>query len=243
MRTLMGMSIPMHSLGLIVSLSLVSCTSAEIDPSTAGGGASSSTAGMFSADAYMKPVYNPGNTGSNVTDMMVNSPVNSNSSVTDADLDRPDRFIPPAQQMMMPDAGQASAEEKLEECIRQMVGIVEGVYASDNCEMYTDEDKEDRSSGYNQTLGTAVCIKMECANDVPALETHNGIITRRKCAWLDDLIKVLQGGSEAAVAGDCQEPRFQIRVIPFDQWTGEESCDQYVCGLDANGNPIVGVAD
>ena len=87
---------------------------------------------------------------------------------------------------------EASAEEKLEERSADG-GNCGGRLASDNCEMYTDEDKEDRSSGYNPTLGTAVCIKMECANDVPALETHNGIITRRKCAWLDDLIKVLQG--------------------------------------------------
>ena len=76
MRTLMGMRTLMHSLGLIVSLSLVSCTSAEVESSTAGGNNSSATAGMFSADAYMKPVYDPGNSVG-MTDMMVNSPVNS----------------------------------------------------------------------------------------------------------------------------------------------------------------------
>ena len=49
---------------------------------------------MFSADAYMKPVYDPGNSGSNVTDMMVNSPVNSGGSVNDADLTgRTDLFL------------------------------------------------------------------------------------------------------------------------------------------------------
>ncbi|MEE2786914.1 MAG: hypothetical protein VX589_06210 [Myxococcota bacterium] len=156
---------------------------------------------------------------------------------SDASVEGPDRFIPPA--AMARDMGAVSAPETLSECIEGMINRVKQVYAADDCEQYSDQDKENPSSTYFQTRGTAACIKVECNGLI--VDEHNGIVARRTCRDLDDLVKVLDKGRDDAINSACMAPKLQIRFVPKAEFRGMEPCDQYVCGLDREGNPIIGV--
>ena len=196
------------------------------------------------ADAYMRPttVSSGLDAGSGQgTPVMGNPgqsamPANPNM-ISDASLSGPDRFIPAAPAMV--DMGAVSAPETLSECVDGMINKVRQIYAADTCDQYSDQDKENPASRYFQTRGTAACIKVECAG--VTIEGHNGIMALRTCRDLDDLVKVLDKGRDDALGGSCMEPKLQIRFVPEDEFVGMEPCDQYVCGLDREGQPIIGV--
>jgi hypothetical protein len=146
-----------------------------------------------------------------------------------------DAFVPPMN--MRVDAGPVlSTPEALQMCVFEMSNVIHGSYFAAGCNDYTDEEKADFDSPYHREPVMAACIKLSC--EMVVVEGHNGIPATRSCRELQDLRLILDNAATEAVAGNCDLPIYQMRLLTLDEFVGLEPCDGYTCGIDEEGNPI-----
>lgn len=181
-------------------------------------------AGQPRTEAGLPPVMNGGAGGNQVPVQDANLP-----PVSDA-------FVPP---MMNPrrDAGPTlSTPEALQMCVTEMSSVLHGSYFTAGCDEYSDEARGDFDSAYHMEPVVAACVKLTCEGVV--VEGHNGIPATRSCGQIMDLRLVLENAAEEAIAGNCNLPIYQMRVLTLQEFVGLEPCDGYTCGIDDEGNPI-----
>jgi len=146
-----------------------------------------------------------------------------------------DAFVPPMNMRL--DAGPVlSSPEALEMCVAEMSNVIQGSYIAAGCNNYTDAEKADFDSLYHRDPVMAACIKLSC--EMVVVEGHNGIPATRSCSQLQDLRLILGNAAGEAVAGNCDLPIYQMRLLTLDEFVGLEPCDGYTCGIDEEGNPI-----
>ncbi|MGB0647790.1 MAG: hypothetical protein ACPGQS_11475 [Bradymonadia bacterium] len=170
-------------------------------------------------------------------------PMNSNPDQsmgnTQADDGRPDAstdlYIPPPpvdMDMLEPE----EVEFTLRRCVERMLNYLRGSWAEAGCDTYTMEQRSEPAGPYAMEPVTASCMKLECTGQ--PLEGHNGIIARRSCRDIDDIIATLTLAEQDVDSGICGTPTFKLKVLTLDQWSGPEPCDALVCGLEPDGNVI-----
>ena len=148
-----------------------------------------------------------------------------------------DMYVPPLQPDMTvaEDMGIPEEVETLQTCVSRMTGFIRSTAATAGCNNYSDEEKDNPNSADHTESVVAACIFMKC--DGQTIQGHNGIPATRSCQQLEDLVLVLNGALEEALgvemmAAECQQPDFNIRVIPIADFVGGEPCDQLGCILD-----------
>ncbi len=156
---------------------------------------------------------------------------------------RPDASLPPVGDAFIPpmnsrrDAGATlSTPEALQMCVAEMSNVLHSSFFMAGCDDYSDEEKADFDSDYHAQPVVAACIKLTCEGVV--LQGHNGIPATRSCSQILDLRLVLENAANDAVAGACNLPIYQMRLLTLEEFVGLEPCDGYTCGIDDEGNPI-----
>ena len=161
---------------------------------------------------------------------MVNVQADSGNTESSTDL-----YIPPPpvdMEMLEPE----EVEFTLRRCVERMLNYLRGSWAEAGCDTYTMEQRSEPAGPYAMEPVTASCMKLECTGQ--ALEGHNGIIARRTCRDIDDIIATLTLAEQDVDSGICGTPTFRLKVLSLDQWSGPEPCDALVCGLEQDGNLI-----
>ena len=98
-----------------------------------------------------------------------------------------------------------------------------------NCSMYTEQERQNRSSDYHRKFVVSACLYLAC--DQRIIEGHNGVMISKSCAELDDLYAVLERAEVQALNGECNVPTYQTAWLPLEQFQGGEACDQIQCSF------------
>lgn len=169
-------------------------------------------------------------TNSNPDQSMVNTEADAGRLDPNTDL-----YIPPPpvdMEVLAPE----EVEFTLRRCVERMLSYLRNSWAEAGCDTYTMEQRSEPAGLYAMEPVTASCMKLECTGQ--PLEGHNGIIARRSCRDIDDIIATLTLAEQDVDSGICGTPTFRVKVLTLDQWSGPEPCDALVCGLEQDGNVI-----
>ena len=122
-------------------------------------------------------------------------------------------------------------EEDFGPCIQRLRFAISEIYGQ-HCGEYGEEPPQDPGNAYRTEPVVASCLKVSCDNDL--FDGHNGIMASRSCFDLKELEQVLILAAEGIqeLEATCQAPRFQMRLLPFAEFMGGESCDQFDCVFD-----------
>jgi hypothetical protein len=155
--------------------------------------------------------------------------------VSDQGANTQDLYIPPAPA----DMSVIDPEEvvfTLRRCVERMLNYLMEAWVAAGCDDYTTEQRSDASSPYAMQRVAASCMQLECTGQT--LDGHNGVLYRRSCRDIDDVISTLRLVEADVDSGICGVPTFKVKILSLDQHSGPEPCDALTCGLEADGNVI-----
>jgi hypothetical protein len=153
----------------------------------------------------------------------------------DQGSNRTDLYIPPPpadMDVLEPE----EVEFTLRRCVERMLDYLMNAWMTAGCDTYTVEQRSDASSPYAMQRVAASCMQLECTWQT--LDGHNGVLYRRSCRDIDDVISTLRLVEADVDSGVCGVPTFKVKILSLDQHSGPEPCDALVCGLEADGNII-----